>query len=362
MCLGSLQKKTILIVMPELFWGGAETQFRTLIEGLNKDKYDVEVLIEHSRRGSSSKDSEFIADNSNNIKFHELRDKRERKTCLKLKDLLLFFGRRNREYDLTIIYGGLSFLFIPLIKACGNIVCYSERNAGWASVRQNIKDLFSNSADVIVCNSKPAYEKRKETHRRVQFIPNATQVFPEQGVSGYASCNILLISRIARVKNIECAIHALEFLPNNLTITLIGAPEETLYERELHDLSKSLGMEGRFVFKGFSHDISHDFENSFCTILTSFEEGMPNAILESWAHGRIAVASDIPANAALIKDAELRFPCNEPKELANRIMRLKSMPQKDYDALCLEYKQLAEQCYSVGAMLDRYEGLVDSLV
>lgn len=347
--------------MPELFWGGAETQFRLLIEGIDKKAFDLHVLIEHSKRPRSSSDDEFINANSGKVKFHELSNRSGQGKRAKLKLLLDFFSKRKQDsFDLVIIYGGDSFLLIPWLKASGYTICYSDRNAGKTTLRQRIKSFFYRPADIIVCNSKATFDLRARTGKNVEFIPNATKVSQESIHSGYDSNTILLMARIARVKNIECAVQALRYLPDEMTITLVGKAEDQAYEEELRTMVKKLDVTDRFLFKGYSENIAKELEGSFCTILPSREEGMPNAVLESWAHERVSIVSDVPGNTNLIHDPQYVFPCDAPEVLAGRIMDLKARSRDEYNEICAKARLHAKQSYSIPAMIDKYEKMFES--
>lgn len=349
--------------MPELFWGGAETQFRALLQGIDKERYSIKVLIEHSKREAAEDDYLFIQDHRDDIVFLEPQKKMaflslpQKIRCLKRTYVDLEVDRP----DVILIYGGASFLLMPWLKAKGFCVCYSDRNGENASARQKIKNFFYRSADAIVCNSKPTFEARLHTHKKVRFIPNGTRVDHEFAPSGYESDSLLMISRVASVKNIECAIRSLIYLPPEFSIALIGKTEDESYEEEMKQLVKELGVEGRFHFVGYSKDIRTHLERSFCTLLPSHAEGMPNAVLESWAHERPAIVSDIPANASLVDDDAMRFPCDAPDLLAKRVMDLKQAGKGFYDDLCRSYKKIVEDRYSMGKMVERYEALFDFL-
>lgn len=354
-------KRKIRLVMPELFWGGAETQFRYLISEIDKKSFDLEVIVEHSKRAKNDQDQRFIDENEKEVLFHE-------PLGTEAPTASLFERRRRlkRYYDelergLIVIYGGVSLLLIPWLRSRGFTVCYSDRNGEEDSLRQRIKRAFYAKANALICNSKPTYARRSKVHDHVVYIPNGTKTHSERTRSSYASNNILMISRVAKVKNIECAIRSLKTLPEDFSITLIGKTEDSEYEQQLENLTRELGVSSRFVFAGYSGKVSEYLEEAFCTILSSYEEGMPNAVLESWSHERISVVSDIPANAALVEETDLRFPCDSPESLAHCIMRLKAFDKKTFDALCREYRVRAEECYSIRSMVKRYEVLFGSL-
>lgn len=358
----SLNKKNVLLVMPELYWGGAETQFRALVQGLDRQKFSLKVLVEHSKRERTEQDARFISSMVDSVEFNELDPNGFFKLSLKkqIKLLKAYFSEALlRQNNAVIIYGGISVLLIPWLRRKGVTVCYSDRNGGKDSLRQQIKSLFYNKANVIICNSRPTYTRRSKKHQNVVFIPNGTRVIQENASSGYESNNLLMVSRVAKVKNIECAIEALRYLPEQFTITLLGKTEDRAYEAQLREQISEACLEDRFHFAGYESEISHFFQDSFCTLLTSFEEGMPNAVLESWAHERIAIVSNIPANMDLVKDSQLRFPCNSPEALAKRVEDLKRLSKEDYERLSRECKRNAEAGYSIERMIKRFEAILE---
>lgn len=360
----SLNKKNVLLVMPELYWGGAETQFRALVQGLDKQNFSLKVLVEHSKREKTGQDEQFISSMIDSVEFDELDPKNFSALPLKkqIKLLKTYFSESLlKGNDAVIIYGGISVLLIPWLRRKGLTVCYSDRNGGKDSLRQRIKSVFYNKANVIICNSRPTYTRRSKKHQNVVFIPNGTRVIQNSISSGYESNNLLMVSRVAKVKNIECAIEALCYLPEQFTITLLGKTEDEVYGAQLREQISKVRLENRFHFAGYESDIDQFFQDSFCTLLTSFEEGMPNAVLESWAHERIAIVSSIPANMELVKDSKWRFPCDSPEILAKRVKDLKHLSKEDYDRLSRECKRNVEAEYSIERMVKRFERTLESV-
>lgn len=357
------QNTKVLLIMPELFWGGAETQFRMLIENHDRDSFDFQVLIEHSKRDAQDSDKLFIQSNAESVEFCELPDFSSVGRFSRIREIKKFFLKSKAEKPgMIIIYGGISFLLIPWLKSRGYTVCYSDRNAALDNIRQRIKYFFYRKADIVVCNSKATYEARSSVHKNTLFIPNATKI-PEHAIeSGFKSNNLLALARIARVKNLECAIRSLCFLPDIFTLTIVGDAEDQEYEQELKGLVNELDLKRRVIFKDFTNNVAAEFEDSFCTILPSLNEGMPNAILESWAYGRACIASDVPGNKNIICDPSLLFPCHEPSFLAERVIELKARGKKEYDELCEELRKRALQNFSVPMMVRRYEALIKDIV
>lgn len=65
------REKRVLLLMPEYVWGGAETQFRYLLEYAEQRKWKIDVIIEHRFKKEDSRLEEAAA-KTQNVRFYEL--------------------------------------------------------------------------------------------------------------------------------------------------------------------------------------------------------------------------------------------------------------------------------------------------
>ncbi len=195
-------------------------------------------------------------------------------------------------------------------------------------------------------------------------IPNAVQVpadfrksvpVPPTG----EAAQLLFVGRLTRQKNIDCLLRALALLPPDLNWhqTICGTGEE---EESLQQLVGQLGLTRKVTFSGYRHDIYALMQMSDLLILPSWWEGMPNVLLESLAIGLPCIASDIPANRALLADDCCTFfdPASAP-DLAGAITSLLGNRER-LDHQVAMGLHLAQN-HSVDNLLDKYADFYRSL-
>jgi glycosyltransferase involved in cell wall biosynthesis len=139
-----------------------------------------------------------------------------------------------------------------------------------------------------------------------------------------ASLSIVMIANLIPVKKIELFIDALEMLKQDgfsfiATVIGEGPLRDTLVEK-----ASLSGLSGYLKFPGCVDNVEEFLAKSDIAVHTSAAEGMSNAILEEMSHGLPVVASDIPANKALIVDNEngLLFENGKLKSLEENLKRL----------------------------------------
>jgi glycosyltransferase involved in cell wall biosynthesis len=163
---------------------------------------------------------------------------------------------------------------------------------------------------------------------KIVMIPNGVDFEPQRMVnSGKTPENrnvrLLMVGSLIPRKSVSTALHALELLPAEFSLTLVGDGPE----RENLDLFvKNHNLEGRVCFVGQIHpdEISSWLSRSDVLLMTSKSEGRPNAVLEALAAGVPVVGSDIPGIRELIlPDVNgLLFPCGDYKMLSARLLSL----------------------------------------
>jgi glycosyltransferase involved in cell wall biosynthesis len=75
-------------------------------------------------------------------------------------------------------------------------------------------------------------------------------------------------------------------------------------EKELKEIVCNMGLENRIIFLGQRKDIIDLMSAADIFVFPSLNEGLPLALLEAMAMGKVCVASDIPAIREIIRDGE----------------------------------------------------------
>ena len=159
---------------------------------------------------------------------------------------------------------------------------------------------------------------RKVTDRPVRVIPNFSPLKPEKKPESLSS-DFLFIGRLSRVKGVDILIRAFADSYPQITgkLVIVGSGEA---EKELKDLASELIPEDRYIFVGqldSSEEITQCYRNARCMILPSiWYENMPLSILESFAHARTVIASNIGGIPEMVIDGKTGLLC-EPGSVSD---------------------------------------------
>jgi len=142
-------------------------------------------------------------------------------------------------------------------------------------------------------------------------------------------------------------------------LTLVGeGGHYRAVEDELRSMAASNAVLARTVrFTGWVPDVAPYLREADVYVFPSLREGMSNALLEACAHHRIVVASDIPANRAILgEDYPLLFRAGDSEELAATLFRAFDDEAVRRQALARLIPRLAG--FSVETVVDRLQDLV----
>jgi len=125
---------------------------------------------------------------------------------------------------------------------------------------------------------------------------------------------------------------------------------------------RAAGLGERFVLLGSVTDVPGFLSSLDVAVLPSHSESMSNALLEYMAAGRAIVATDVGANARLVRpDREgLIVPPGDPAALAGAVRRLLRDPELAR-RLGAAARARAETEFGRAAMVRRFEAFYESL-
>ncbi len=186
------------------------------------------------------------------------------------------------------------------------------------------KRFFSNiilySADCIAVQ----FEDYKKLYPK--FLQNKIKVTPNW-VANQINVNrkldpklvkILFIGRLTFQKNVSVLIEALEYLPTNFQLSIVGDGPEIEWLKKL-----SSNFPKRVEFYAPSNDLSALYRGANVFCLTSRWEGFPNVIAEALSYGLPCVGfSECSGIPQLIHDNQNGFTANkmgDPKSLAEAL-------------------------------------------
>lgn len=132
---------------------------------------------------------------------------------------------------------------------------------------------------------------------------------------------VVMVSAFREQKDQKTLIQAMQWLPDNYTLRLVGGGEERLIS-ECEDLAKELKVKHRIDFMGVRTDVPELLQQADVVVLSSHYEGMSLSSLEGMASGRPFIASDVEGLRDIVGGYGVQFPHEDDKTLAYEIRRI----------------------------------------
>lgn len=350
------REKRILLLMREYVLGGAEKQFRYLIEYAEQHEWKLDVVIEHDLQMediSLKKASEQMT----SVRFYELDGNR---TSGKL-----FWGLICHivkimpwvKYNTCLIYFPRDLVFAPFMHSLGIHVIYSER-VDISGIADNpyyqkcLKYCWK-----ILANSVHAKKELEQlTGRKVALIRNgkpAVEMLPAKEERQIR--RILVPARIAPPKNQMLPLYYLKCCRDfDGKMVFAGLPEDRAYMGKLKQFVRKNELQDKVEFLGHVEDMGREYEKADLVLLPSFAEGTPNIVLEAYAYGRPVIVSDISAGREIVPDSRLRFAVNNPEGIGQCVRYVQEMSDKEYKELIETNRKTIIQNYSIHKMAESF--------
>jgi GalNAc-alpha-(1->4)-GalNAc-alpha-(1->3)-diNAcBac-PP-undecaprenol alpha-1,4-N-acetyl-D-galactosaminyltransferase len=241
-------------------------------------------------------------------------------------DLILSFIGYNNIFAILTSVG----LRIPVV-----VSVRSNPSREYASAKLRIPAflLFRRAAGVILQTSEAKAFFPKVIQKKAAILPNAINPdFVRPRYEGERRKEIVSVGRLDANKNQTMLLKALakarakgrehpEILDYSVHFYGDGPMREALEQ-----LAAELGLSEAAVFHGNVSDVRSRIEKSRIYVLTSKEEGMPNALLEAMSAGLACISADCPCGGPrdLIQDGKNGFlvPVDDSDALAERLLML----------------------------------------
>jgi glycosyltransferase involved in cell wall biosynthesis len=193
----------------------------------------------------------------------------------------------------------------------------------------------------------------------VCMIPNAVDLVrfdpPVRPVRQSAACRVVYVGRIRTVKGLTVLIKAwskiVRELDAHLTVAGSGPQLEALMQ-----LTRESGLDGTVDFPGHVTDVPSVLANADIYVQPSFQEGLPNSVLEAMAMALPIVATRISGNEDVVVHEEngLLVPPGDPEALAVALRTLITDPNLVHRMGRRSHELVAER-FSLAAVIRRLE-------
>ncbi len=283
------------------------------------------------------------------------------------------FWREHRPDVLQVYFMDSAYFGVPVAKWCGvPKVARVRNNLGyWLTPKHRLLGrLVRPFVDVTLTNTDAGKEQLVMAEGlpadRVVVLGNGVDLerfagFPAPVLSKPV-VRIGCVANLRPVKNIDGLLRVARRICDrwpNVVFEVAGDGEQ---RPELERLRDVLALGERFLFRGSVADVPGFLRTLDVAVLPSHSEGMSNALLEYMAAGRAIVATDVGANAQLVRDGQhgLIVPAHDVIALADAIERLLSDPAGAI-RLATGARRRAETEFSRAAMVRRFEEFYHAL-
>ena len=347
----------VLFLTPGLGKGGAETQLVKLARFLKRKNIDVSII-------SLKQINDFSLDlEAEGINIIFLKSSWLYSFVPNL--YLLINAFRKYKPDVVISFMFIAIIFGRLLKKWFNFKLISSIRISQIDKKWDYMfKLTSGMDDAVVYNSNASkinFESGGFAMKKGVVIRNAVtipdiEILPDLKNEPF---KWICIAHFRDTKDYPTLFKAISILKDyHFNINIIGHlhnlvwPAQTILE---------LGIENHVALLDFQANSAGFLKNSDALVLSSFSEGMPNAILEAMAYAKPVVASDIDGVNELISKSKggILFEPGNSEELAAKMLEVMEMSVDSRKAIGLAGRQFIENNFEEKFILDEWLKLIN---
>ena len=301
----SEDKIHICFYIGSLHKGGAERVFVNLAEYFQKKGYRVTMVTQYQFAKEEEYDlpqgvSRVLSDltdvelsNSRIINFYKRVQKLHRIWKRVKPNLVLScIGKNNFMTVVTTMF--------TKSKAVVSVVGEAKEEYPGRMMRMLANCLFPFADGIILQTDRSRYFFNKQVQRRAVILPNSLNPdFMKPRYEGEREKRIVSVGRLDANKNHEMMIRAFAALADKYpvyTLTIYGEGELREY---LEKLTEKLGVSERVFLPGVIPDVAKQIEKAALFLLTSYSEGVSNALIEALATGLPVISTDVPSGGTV---------------------------------------------------------------
>ena len=205
-------------------------------------------------------------------------------------------------------------------------------------------DALTDAAGVISVSGLLAEEARKlgVSSEKLSVIPNGVdreRFHPKDKATCRKELSLppngrifVTVAHLGHRKGHHEVIHALAQLPEDVRLVIVGGPAQGGTFETIRSVAAKKGVENRLILTGPQpyHKIPLYFNAADASVLASYREGCPNAVLESLACGTPVVATDVGAVRDILTEPEVGR-IVPPREVEPLRDALADVLKKDWD-------------------------------
>jgi glycosyltransferase involved in cell wall biosynthesis len=350
--------KRVILITPSLSKGGAETQLLKLAAFLMAKGYKVLVI-------SLKPINEFgeIKKSGINVVFLKEWGFRPFSNVKELTNTVRLF-----KPDVMIAFMFIAIIFARLMKPFYGFRLISSIRISVLPKKWNLLfKVTSGLDDVIVYNSIASRDNFESLSLGLKggiVINNGITIPMVTSASSNASPDAftwICIAHFRWNKDYMTLFKAIALIKERkFIVDIIGEMNNEVWPCKV---IKNLGIGDHVRLLGFKPNAASYLSRSDAFVLSSFSEGMPNAILEAMAQGKPVVVTDIDGNHELVETARCGFLCERQNEyaMAAHMLEVMNMTAEKRMEIGGRGKNYVEANFGENKMMNEWKGLIDQL-
>ena len=252
------------------------------------------------------------------------------KNVLKLNKCLL-----KEKTDIVISFGESTSIYSIFSKFFTNlktVVCIRQNPNGVNKYIIKLVTIFYRFADLIILQTsfQKKWSDKKWPNLKKAILNNPLEL--KSNENNYKnrehSIDFLFPATIKWEKNHHELIlafdHIKDRLPNSAKMYFAGRFFTKEIEDSINSLIASLNLGDRIVIMGNVEDIDSIYKKTKIFVMSSTNEGMPNAMLESMAYGIPCITTNWHGVDSIIQNNYngIIVPIGQPEELGNEMLKM----------------------------------------
>lgn len=329
-------KKHICFYIGSLHKGGAERVFVNLAGYFQEKGYQVTMVTQYQFPAAE----EYALPPGvrrvlSDLTEAELSNSRIINFCRRVSKLRRIWKREKPNLVLSCI-GKNNFMTVVTTmftktKAVVSVVGEAKEEYPGRLMRLLANLLFPLAGGIILQTERSRYFFHRIVQKRAVILPNSLNPdFIRPRYEGKREERIVSVGRMDANKNHEMMIRAFAALAERYpayTLTIYGEGE---LRGHLEALAAELGVSDRVFLPGVIPDVARQTRRAALFLLTSYSEGVSNALIEALAGGLPVIATDVPSGGTveLITDGMngLIIPAGDGKALEQAMDRVLGDP------------------------------------
>ena len=348
--------KRVILLTPSMSKGGAETQLLKLAFFLKSEGEQVLIIslkpIDEFKEVLEKSGLEVLFLRSWSRHF--------------ISNLRLLYGRVKRfKPDVLIAFMFIAIIFARLLKMRLKFKLISSIRISVLPAKWLVPfKMTMGLDDAVVYNStasKINFESRNPWLKQGMVIHNG--IFIPEDVSGMVEkgevFKWICVGHFRWNKDYPTLFKAIALIKDrNFTVDILGELGGATWP---YQMIEELHIQERVNLIGFKPEASVYLKQSDAFVLSSFSEGMPNAVLEAMAHALPVLVTDIDGNKELLTAVKCGFLFEKQDEydLAGKLLNIMNITEAERKTLGESGRQYLKTEFSEAVVMQQWKTLIE---